>query len=230
MVTPPLAPSVLEALGKFDSPTISNAVEHFRVRDAVTGYANLELRCQFPDRKPMLGYAITCTADTSTPGDRRPNGLSKVWDAIEAAPQPAVLVIQHVGPDRLRSCFVGDMFCTALQKYGVAGVVTDGAIRDRSGIQRRTQDFQVFSAGLVVSHGYSAFLDFNVAVSVCGLTIAPGDLLHGDESGLLSIPIEIADRVAAQAQAVQEAERQYFEFLDGEAFNFAGLRQRMGGH
>jgi len=200
------------------------------VRDAVTGYANLELRCQFPERKPMLAYAITCTADTSTPSDGRPSGLSKVWDALEAAPGPAVLVIKYVGPDRWRSCFVGDMFCTALQKYGVAGVATDGAIRDRGGIQRKTQDFQVFSAGLVVSHGHSAFLDFNVAVSVCGLTIAPGDLLHGDESGLVSIPLDIAERVGAQAQAVQEAERQYFDFLDGDAFNFAGLRQRMGGH
>jgi len=230
MNNPYLSLSLLEALGQFDSPTISNAIEYFKVRDPVSGYATLDLRCQFPERKPMVGYAVTCTADTSTPGDTRPNGLDKVWAAVEAAPKPAVLVIQHLGHDRLRSCFVGDMFCTALQKYGAVGVVTDGGIRDRTGIQRKTRDFQVFCAGLVVSHGYTVFLDFNVTVSICGLTIVPGDILHGDESGLLTIPGEIAESVLGQAREVQAAERDYFDFLQTEAFNFDELRRRMGGH
>jgi regulator of RNase E activity RraA len=122
------------------------------------------------------------------------------------------------------------MFCTALQKCGVVGVVTDSAVRDRTGIQQRTDSFQVFCAGLVVSHGYGVFLDFNVTVSVCGLTIKPGELLHGDESGLLTIPLEIAERVVDQATATHEFEREYFDFLRSDSFTFEGLRQRMGGH
>jgi 4-hydroxy-4-methyl-2-oxoglutarate aldolase len=230
MPNPPLAPEVLEALRQFDSPTIANAIESFKVRDDVTGYASLELRCLFPERKPMLGYAVTCTADTSMPGDTRPSGLGRVWEALEAAPGPAVLVIQHSGHDRLRSCMAGDMVCTGLQAYGAAGCVTDAAIRDLSGIRARTTDFQLFAAGFVVAHGHTTFIDVNIPVSICGLPIKPGDLLHGDDSGLVSIPLEVASRLAEAAQAVRNREKEWFDFLASSDFNFEGLKQRLGGH
>jgi regulator of RNase E activity RraA len=230
MPTPPLSPEVLEALRQYDSPTISNAVEYFRVRDPATGFASMELVCQFPDRLPMVGYAVTCTADSSTVGDTRPSQLQKVWDAIEAAPQPCILVIQYSGPDRLRACVAGDMIATSVQQYGGRGIVTDGAVRDRTGIRQKTEDFHVFCPGSVVSHGYPIFMDFNITVNVCGLTIRPGDLLHGDESGLLTVPLEIADQLAERAQAVRDRESEHFSFLKSADFNFAGLRQRMKGH
>ena len=229
-IHPPLSPAVLEALRQFDSPTVANAIEHFKVRDRVNGYASLELHCQFPDRRSMLGYAVTCTADTSMPGDTRRSGLYRVWDAVAASPKPVVLVIQHSGHDRLRSCVAGDMVATALQKLGAIGLVTDTAVRDLAGIRNRTQDFQVFCAGLVVAHGHTAFLDVNIPVSICGLPVKPGDLLHGDESGLLSVPLEIADRLAERAQAVRDTEKSFFDFLQSSAYTFDELRQRMGGH
>ncbi len=229
MSNAPLAPEVLEALRQFDSPTIANAIEHFRVRDDVEGYASLELRCLFPERKPMVGYAVTCTADTTMPGNTRPGGLYRIWEALEAAPRPAVLVIQHSGHDRLRSCMTGDMVCTGLQMYGAAGVVTNAGVRDLSGIRARTQDLQLFAAGFVVSHGHTTFIDVNIPVSICGLPIQPGDLLHGDESGLVSIPLEIAGQLADRAQAVREKEKEFFDFLQSSDFSYEGVRQRLGG-
>jgi len=229
MPNPPLSPDVLNALRQFDSPTIANAIESFRVRDDVDGYASLELRCLFPERKPMVGYAVTCTADTSMPGDTRPGGLFRIWEALEAAPRPAVLVIQHSGHNRLRSCMAGDMVCTGLQAYGAAGLVTDSGVRDLSGIRARTTDFQLFAAGFVVAHGHTSFIDVNIPVSICGLPIRPGDLLHGDDSGLVSIPLAIAAQLAEAAQAVRAREKEYFDYLESSGFNYEGLRQRLGG-
>ena len=108
------------------------------------------------------------------------------------------------------------MTARALQHLGAAGMVTDGGVRDRAGIERRVPGFQLFAAGLVVSHGIPAIVDFDVPVEICGLTINPGDLLHGDESGLLTIPSEIADRVPEQAQAVLDVEAPLFELLERE--------------
>ncbi|MCL4488848.1 MAG: RraA family protein [Chloroflexi bacterium] len=229
-MTKSVSAQVLDALREFDSPTISNAIEHFKVRDPVTGYASLELRCQFPELKPMVGYAVTCTADTTTAGDHRPMRVHDLLDAVQASPKPAVVVVKHVGPDRLRTAFVGDMICTALQKLGAVGVVTDGGNRDASGIRRRAPGFQLFAPGWVVSHGYGVYMDFNVTVSVCGLTIQPGDLLHGDESGLLTIPLDIAEPAVVQATAVREAEAEYFEYLQSSSFTYEGLKSRIGRH
>ncbi|MFH1927351.1 MAG: hypothetical protein ABIK79_04135 [Chloroflexota bacterium] len=225
-----LSPQVLEALQQVDSPTISNAIEHFEVRDPTSGYASLELRCMFADLRPLVGYAVTCTEDTTTAGDKRPMRLHDVLDAVQAAPKPVVLVVQYVGPDRLRSCMAGDMFCSALQKLGAVGLVTDMGNRDASGIQERAPGFQVFSPGWVVSHGHGVFLDINVAVSVCGLTIQPGDLLHGDENGLLTVPAEVAERALARAREIQEIEGEFFDFLQSSSYTYEGLKSRMGEH
>ena len=110
-----LPPELLAALAAIDSPTISNAVELFNTRDHVDGFASLELRCLTPGHKPMVGYAVTVTADTTRPAETRPHRIDEVFDRIKAAPRPSVLVIQHVGTDRTKSCYVGDMFCAGLQ-------------------------------------------------------------------------------------------------------------------
>ena len=59
---------------------------------------------------------------------------------------------------------------------------------DTTTVQQRAPGFQVFYPGSVISHGYGAYVDFDIEVSVCGLTVQPGDLLHGDENGLVQVP------------------------------------------
>ncbi len=226
-----LSPSVIEDLREFDSATVANAIEHFEVRDPTTGYATSELVCQTPEiARPMVGYAITCTIDTTTPGDRRPSGLGELVGLIDAAPKPSVLGAQHVGHERKRCCFFGDMFLTSLEKLGCAGIVTDANGRDRKAIRRRTPFFHVFSTGWVVSHGYGVYIDLNTTVSICGLTIRPGDLLHGDESGLVSVPIDIAGDMVKRAGAVVREEADFFEFLESEAFTVDALKRRIIPH
>jgi hypothetical protein len=57
----------------------------------------------------------------------------------------------------------------------------------------------------------------------------PGDLLHGDENGLVSIPLDIGEAVAARAASSREAEAEYFDFL-GNNFSFEELKKRLGIH
>jgi 4-hydroxy-4-methyl-2-oxoglutarate aldolase len=214
-----LSPEQIEALGRIDSPTVSNAIEAFGVRDPTDGYASLELRCLFPDLGPMVGYAVTCTADSTTPGGPRPDGQMPLYHALAAAPKPAVVVVRDVGPSRLRSCHAGDMMMTLFHRLGAVGLVTDGGVRDVAGVRRRAPGFRVFAPGTVVSHGIPTIVEVGVTVSICGLKIRPGDLLHGDENGLLKIPLEIADQVAGQAQKVRQAEDEFALFVKSQTFS-----------
>jgi 4-hydroxy-4-methyl-2-oxoglutarate aldolase len=223
----PIKPELLEALKGFDSPTISNAIEHFKIRDRSAGFASMEMRCQFPEQAPMVGYAVTCTADSTTPGETRPVRIDLLLDLIHEASKPAVLAIKYAGPDRLRSCFIGDVLCTTLQKLGVVGVVTDGGYRDRKGILQRAPGIQIFSPGMVVSHGCPVFLDFNIEVSLCGLSVKPGDLLHGDENGLLTVPAHLVDSILDRAKEVHAIEADLINFVRGEKYNYAELRRRI---
>jgi regulator of RNase E activity RraA len=230
MTNPQISAETIDALRQIDSATVSNAIENFGVRDQVTGYASTEMRCQFPDHKPMVGFAVTATHDTTSAGDDRPMRLHDVLDMVLAAPKPTVLAVQYMGADRMRSCLAGDMFCSAMQKLGGVGLVTDLGSRDFHGIRQRAPGFQLFCPGAVVSHGYGVYIDLDITVSICGLTIQPGDLLHGDANGIVSIPLAIAEDVVEQAKRVLETETSYFDFLASDGYSYAGLKQRMGRH
>src|SRR5215472_7558882 len=108
-MTSPLTQETIRRLRDFDSPTISNAIEMLNVRDRTEGYASMELRCMTPDLEPMVGYAVTCSADSTSPGLDEANKLGDLLDAIQSEPKPVVVVVQKCGPDSLRDCFTGDM-------------------------------------------------------------------------------------------------------------------------
>ena len=136
----------------------------------------------------------------------------RLWEALEAAPKPAVIVIKDIGTDRNRSCHMGEVMATTAKALGAVGCVSDGGLRDVAEV-RALGGFQYFCPGFVVSHGHPLICDVNVPVTVEGLSVNPGDLLHGDVNGLLTIPAEIAAQVAEEAERIRRAERDVLEFV-----------------
>ena len=221
-----LSTKQIEALRRIDSATIANAIETFDVRDLTAGYASFELRCLFPELPPTVGFAVTCTVDTTTPARDPQAGLGPLARAIEVAPQPVVVVMQATGQDHLRSCHIGDMLSTVFQRLGAVGAVADAGVRDLAGIAERAPGFQIFAAGTVVSHGAYRIVEVGGQVSIRGLPIAPGDLLHGDANGLLTVPRAIAGRVAARARQIHKSDAAFAEFVKGPEFSTRQLAKR----
>ena len=219
----PLTPEQLDAIRQIDSPTVSNAIEQFGVRPRLAGFAGWSLRCAFPELGTLIGYAVTCTADSTTEGRRDERGLLRLWEAVEAAPKPSVIVIKDIGPERHRSCHMGEVMATTARALGAVGCISDGGLRDV--VEVRGLGFHYFCPGFVVSHGNPIICDINVAVTVEGLDVSPGDLLHGDANGVLVIPEGVADRVAEQAMRVREAERQVLDFVRAPGLTVEKLRE-----
>ena len=201
-----LTPDQLNELRAIDSPTIANAIENFNVRGRTEGYLGHDVRCLLPGLGSMLGYAVTCKGDSTTEGRMKDREHQKLYAAIFSSPQPAVVVIQDDGPDNFHSCHAGEMMATTMKRCGAIGLVTNGGLRDILEI-RALGGFHYFGAGLVVSHGNPLIYDVGSEVTISGVTIRPGDLLHGDENGIVVIPAEIADRVAAEAMKVRDSEQ-----------------------
>ena len=220
---PRLTLEQLEQLRQIDSPTVANAIENFGVRSRVEGYAGWELRCAFPELGSTTGYAVTCTADSTTEPPRGERGLLRLWEAVEAAPKPAVIVIKDIGPAPGRSCHMGEMMATTAKALGAVGCISDGGLRDVVEV-RALGGFQYFCPGFVVSHGNAVICEVNLPVTLDGLAVNAGDLLHGDVNGLLTIPDTIADRVAAQAQQVRLAERDVLDFVRRPGLSVEKLR------
>ena len=221
---PRLTPEQFAELQKIDSPTVSNAIERFKVRPRLEGFAGWDLRCAFPELGTTMGYAVTCTADTTTETRADERGLMRLWAAIEAAPKPAVLVIKDIGPERSRSCHMGEVMATTAKALGAVGCVSDGGLRDVVEV-RALGGFQYFCPGFVVSHGNPIICEVNIPVTLEGMAIKPGDLLHGDANGVLVVPDAVADRVAAEAERVRADEREVLEFVRAPGLTVEKLRQ-----
>ena len=200
----------LSALRRIDSPTIANAIETFNVRPRVFGYVGYDIRCMFPDLLPTVGYALTCTVDSTTEG-RQGIGFNVLYELLKSAPKPAIVVMQDVGTDRLHSCHAGEVMSTTMKHLGAVGILTDGGLRDVKEV-RSLGGFQYFCAGLVVAHGNPICVSIGEEVTVSGMRVRSGDLLHGDINGILHIPDECAVQVAEAAYQIwareEEAMRQ----------------------
>jgi 4-hydroxy-4-methyl-2-oxoglutarate aldolase len=215
-----LTPQQLDELRAIDSPTIANAIEHFKVRPRVNGYAGASLRCLIPGMGTMLGYAVTCKGDSTTEGkDRREH--ADLYRAIASVqPLPAVVVIGDDGdPARLDlSCHAGEMMATTMKRVGAVGLITNGGIRDIKEVTA-LGGFHYFGRGLVVAHGQPCIYDVGATVDICGMEVRPGDLLHGDENGVTVVPAEIAGQVVAQALAVRDMEQKRLQDILGPDFH-----------
>jgi regulator of RNase E activity RraA len=210
----------LDELRAIDSPTIANAIEYFGVRPRVAGYCGSNVRCLTPDAGFMLGYAVTCRGDSTTEDkDRREH--TSLYRAIAAlAPLPAVVVIGDDGdPSRIHlSCHAGEMMATTMKRVGAVGLVTDGGLRDIREITA-LGGFHYFGRGLVVAHGRPCIYDVGATVTIDGMEVHPGDLLHGDENGVTVIPAEIADKVAAKALEHRAMEQERLNEILGPDFH-----------
>jgi len=218
----------LEELRSMDSPTVANAIEVFKIRDDTEGYMGMDISCLTPEFGVMLGYAVTVTADSATPGRaRNRQGHVKVFDAIAASPKPAVLVVQDVGPKRTHACFLGDVIATLSRRLGAIGIVTNGGVRDLDGV--RPLGFHVFAAGLVVAHGTFNFVDAGIAVELSGVRVQPGDLIHGDASGVTTVPLQIADKVYGECLKLREREAALRDYAHNRDFSLEALKAKLLG-
>jgi regulator of RNase E activity RraA len=115
----------------------------------------------------------------------------------------------------------GEVQSNIHRALGCVGTVTDGSVRDLDEVH--DLGFHFFAGGVAVSHAYVHLVDFGSPVEVGGLTVRPGDLLHGDQHGVLSIPLEIARDVADGVVQVERREREIIGYCQSRGFTREGL-------
>ena len=215
--------SVLDRLRQFDTPTVCNVIELFDVRPRHSGYLDARIRSCFPDLPPMVGYASTATFRSAAPrreGDAYA-GLGDQIAAFNGLPGPAVVVFQDLDDPPAAATF-GEVMCTTYQKFGAVGLITSGAGRDLD--QVAALRFPCFTNGAICAHGYCHFPQIHVPVRIGGVTIHPGDLLHGDRNGVTTIPLDIAAEVADACPEFMAAEAIVLDYLRSDQPNLRGFR------
>lgn len=221
----PLTTEHLAALRKFDTCVLANAIEAFQVRLNNEGFTNSTVRCLLAPQPVMLGYAVTGKIRCSSPPSPKHPYVDRTdwWNYIQRIPAPRVAVIEDIDVHLGLGSYVGEVHATILKRLGCVGLVTNGAVRDLHGVEKI--GFPLFAGHTTVSHSYVHFVEIGGEVEIGGLKIQPGDLLHGDRHGILSIPPTVAVDLPAVAARILENERRILELCASPDFSLQRLRE-----
>ena len=202
-------------LRKIDTPTITNVVATYPKNPLCLGlynpwtenwYTDTSIRCIYPEMGAIVGYAVTCVYGLPDPNYAGRLSFMDVVDALDAMKKPTILVIQQKWPPELhnKAGLAGEMMVSSMMAVGCVGMLSNGPSRDVDAIRKLR--FQLLLGGVTAGHGEMAVQSVNVPVSVGGMDVAPGDLIHMDENGAVKFPPKHAPAIVKNAQAMLEDE------------------------
>ena len=188
--------AAVQRLSELDACAVSDALDKIGHAGVALGLSALSAP------KRIFGRAVTVKLG---PDDGRASKRHLGTAAVEACNADSIIVIQHNGRTDVSGW--GGILSLAATRKGVAGVVIDGACRDLD--ESREFGLPVYGrAGVpITARGRIIELDWNVPVEICGVKVAPGDLVMADGSGIVVIPQEQADAVLDMAETIVEKER-----------------------
>lgn len=208
---------LLQEILAYDTPSVTNVVATYPGKDScldlyhpwkANWYTDQSIKCMFPDLGVRAGYAVTCIyglPDADFPGI----SFMNVIDALEASPKPTVLVLQQNFPEEIRGKvgLMGGNMTTAMKAVGCVGAVSDGPSRDLDEV--RDLGFQYMLTGATAGHGPMSVHALNVPVSVAGMDVSPGEIIHMDTNGACKFPAQYLQQVANNLKALiaEEEER-----------------------
>lgn len=205
---------MLEELKNFDTPSITNVVATYPNNPLCLGlynpwsenwYTDQTIRCMYPELGRLVGHAVTCVYGLPDPNY---SGLTfmDVIDALDASPKPTVLILEQKYPPELagKVGLAGGNMVSAMKAIGCVGLISNGPSRDLDEV--RPMKFQYMLSGVTAGHGAMAVQAVNVPVSVGGMDVAPGELIHMDENGAVKFPANRLEQVLINARQLQKQE------------------------
>jgi regulator of RNase E activity RraA len=223
----------LERLRRFDTCTLSNAIERLNIRQRNDGFITGPITCRFPQLSPVIGYAVTARMRSSMIpiGGHCYHEHPEFWKYVDSLAGPRILVIQDADHAIGLGALFGEIHARISRALGCVACVTNGTVRDLPGIE--ALGFQLFAGGVSVSHAYAHVVDFGEPVEIGGLRIQSGDLLHGDLHGVHTIPITAARELPDLAEQVLRDDHELFDLTARKDFSVemlaAELRKAVDG-
>lgn len=210
-----ISPAIIAGFKELDTTSVSDALDRLGIVGGLEGI------------KPIVPGITMCGPAFTV--HYVPCGLTKgtVGDFLDDVEPGQVVVIDNGG--RTYCTVWGDLMALAASLRGIEGTVIDGVCRDIKGI--RELKYPIFTKGYYMVTGKDRVqVDaINIPVAVSGVQVKPGDIVLGDDNGVVVIPQEKAEEVLAVAREIAEKEA----LIEREVRNGATLREaraRVGYH
>ena len=219
----------LEALRTVDTPTVCDIIEELMPERRTTGYTVRHLHPFNPAVLPIVGYARTLRIRAKVPPERHGAAYLQIGDHyvdyLADGPMPGLVVAQDMdGPEAGYGAFWGTVQTTIHRSLGVCGTVTDGSVRD---FEELAEGFPILGAAVGPAHAYAHICEFGTEVTVAGMTVRSGDIVHADRHGAVVVPPETVDEITARASVIKEREAEILALCAAPDFSVERLKAAM---
>lgn len=216
---------LLETLQRFSTPTISNAIETFKVRLRNEGYMDASIINRIAQNQSMIGYAITMRMRTDAPPMR---GLyysdrNDWWEKLGNFARPSIIVMEDMSENPGKGSVAGEIHAAIFKALGCIGIITNGAVRDLN--ELAALHMHIYSGSISPSHAYAHIVDIGTPVQMGGMAINNGDLLHGDGHGITKVPQDIAKDIPTVAESILRHEKAITGLCASSDFSIEKLRR-----
>ena len=205
---------MIAELGNYDTPAITNVVATYPQHPLCLGlynpwtenwYTDQSIRCMYPELGRTVGYAVTCVYGLPDPHYSRLSFMD-VIDALDNSKKPSILVFQQKFPPELagKVGLSGGNMTAAMKAVGCIGAISNGPSRDIDEV--RLMKFQYLLSGITAGHGAMAVQAVNVPVTVAGMDVSPGEIIHMDENGACKFPADKLEAVLINVRAFYKEE------------------------
>jgi regulator of RNase E activity RraA len=195
----------LAFLRSIDTPTVCNLIEIVAPERRGAGYTASHLHCPFPGLPPMVGFAKKATIRARHPVSG-PSYMQKRLDCLDyvaAAPRPSIVVIEDKDDPPGYGAFWGEVQTNVHKALGCRGAVTNGSIRDLAAV---AEGFQMLAGSIAPSHAFVHVVDFGISVTIHGMEVQSGDLIHADRHGAVVVPEQSIDSMVAALDGLVKRE------------------------
>lgn len=222
-----LSADEMAALAALDTPTVCNALEVVSTERRGTGFTSLPIGYVHPGVKRIVGYARTARIKSFKPHGLSPDevraGRMNYYDYVADGPTPSVCIIEDIDPDNVGFGALWGEVNTAIHLgLGCRGVITNGGIRD---LDDCASGFQMMSGRITPSHAFTVIVDYNTEVSVFGMKVRPGDLVHADKNGAVTLTVEEARQLPKASEMLQRREILLLQAARSPGFTVEKLRR-----
>ncbi|MGR3867004.1 RraA family protein [Streptomyces graminifolii] len=228
MAEPTVTEGQLERLRQLDTPTVCNALDLIDPDFDLPYFTSQPLRCVYPKLPPMVGFARTASIRAVKPPANKADAAevrAAYYEYVAQGPGPTIVVMEDLDGDRAGSgCMWGEVNTTIHQQLGCLGTVTNGSIRD---VDDNAPGFQILAGGVVPSRAHTWVVGFGHAVTVHGMEVRDGDLIHADQHGAVRVPAVLVEQVLAGADTVTRREQAILASVRSNSFTIAGLHKAL---
>jgi regulator of RNase E activity RraA len=200
--------ALLAMMRKYDTPTICNAIEVVQGKRGFNGFTRGTLLASDPTAKAMVGYAVTAKIAALAPPEEDPKTIRTrrmdYYRAMAHGPKPSVAVVEDVDFPHCIGAYWGEVNTFIHKGFGMSGTLTNGVMRDLGDM---APDYPVLAGSVGPSHGFVHVREIGTPVTLFGLTVVNGDLVHADRHGAVVVPADVVARLKVGIERLLASEQ-----------------------